>query len=61
MKVLSTMINILYAEYKYLIYKYILFTRQLVDNMKSFGAQIKNENIETIIKEYEKKKTRVNS
>lgn len=48
-------LNILYAEYKYLIYKYILFTRQLVDNMKSFGAQIKNENIETIIKEYEKK------
>ena len=41
-------LNILYAEYEYLIYKYILFTRQLVDNMKSFGAQIKNENIETI-------------
>ena len=53
-------LNILYAEYKYLIYKYILFTRQLVDNMKSFGAQIKNENVQTIIKEYEKR-TRVNS
>lgn len=48
-------LNVLYAEYKYLIYKYILFTRQLVDNMKSFGIQIKNESIKKLIENYEKK------
>lgn len=48
-------LNVLYAEYKYLIYKYILFARQLVDNTKSFGRQINNENVEKIIDSYENK------